>query len=267
MNPDQLATLWATLWPIITAVVAVASTLDASLPQPAAGSHWLLVRKVVSFLAVNVGNASNGCQPSFVTWIIRIATPVLQAQGQMPAAVAPPAPAPTPSATTVVGALLAGLLLTGGLSACATSATSWTPIAAADVVVNAALAAEADLRIIEAQLPGAQTAIKTAGAAIAAAAQQTAAGMVAGTTPLVLTEQGAIALVTAAAPNLQALVTTKTSGSGQTVTSNALADIGQMLLSDINYLLPAVANADAGTTTVAQLQADEALLVSAADAL
>ena len=37
------------------------------------------------------GNASNGGQPSFVTWIIRIATPVLQAQGQMPAAVAPPA--------------------------------------------------------------------------------------------------------------------------------------------------------------------------------
>ena len=126
MNPDQLAALWATLWPIITAVVAVASTLDASLPQPAAGSHWLLVRKVVSFLAVNVGNASNGGQPSFVTWIIRIATPVLQAQGQMPAAVAPPAPAPTPSATTVVGALLAGLLLTGGLSACNADGTLTT---------------------------------------------------------------------------------------------------------------------------------------------
>ena len=85
MDQISLLALWAAAWPYITAIVATASTLDAALPQPAPGSHWLIVRKVISFLAINIGNASNGKQPDFVTWIVRIAEPVLQAQGIAPA--------------------------------------------------------------------------------------------------------------------------------------------------------------------------------------
>ena len=81
MDQTSLLALWAAAGPYITAVIAAASTLDATLPQPTPGSHWLIIRKVISFLAINVGNASNGNQPDLVTWIVRIATPVLQAQG------------------------------------------------------------------------------------------------------------------------------------------------------------------------------------------
>lgn len=164
----------------------------------------------------------------------------------------------------IVAIIAAVVLSVGG---CATSPSTWTPIASADVVVNAALAAEADLKIVEAQLPGAQTAIKTAGAAIAAAATSTANGIVAGSSALVTTEQGAISIITAAAPNLESLVFTKTTGSGQTVTSNALSDLGQMLVVDAHYLIPAVANANAGLTTAGQLQADLAALQAAAGGL
>jgi hypothetical protein len=50
----------------------VASLLDSSIPQPAPGSHWTPARKVVSFLALNVGYASSGTQPSFADWMGRI---------------------------------------------------------------------------------------------------------------------------------------------------------------------------------------------------
>ena len=126
----DITALWPHLWPYITLAVAVASTIDAALPQPAPGSHWLILRKLISFVAVNVGNASNGTQPSFVTWIVRIATPVLQAQGIAPnAPEAPPAPTPTQSGSgpaAAAGALLLALLCTSGLSACSTAGTSTT---------------------------------------------------------------------------------------------------------------------------------------------
>jgi hypothetical protein len=141
--------LWAAAWPFITAAIAAASVVDAMLPQPQPGSHWLLLRKAVSFLAINVGNASNGKQPDFVTWIVRIAAPMLQTRG-----VAPPAPAaaaeqpatPTPAsavgstAAAVVLALgLAGLL---GLSACANLNDPTTVIVSVETGYGAALAAE-----------------------------------------------------------------------------------------------------------------------------
>lgn len=72
MDISSLEAAWSAAWPIVTIAVAVASTLDAVLPQPAEGSHWLVLRKAISFIAVNVGNASNGKQPSFVTWLARI---------------------------------------------------------------------------------------------------------------------------------------------------------------------------------------------------
>ena len=126
MDQSNLVAIWAPAWPFIAAIVAAASTLDASLPQPQPGSHWLIVRKIISFLAINVGNASNGKQPDFVTWIVRIATPVLLAQGAgvRPVADAPAAagPAPAPAASgggAAASALLLVLCLGLGLSACA----------------------------------------------------------------------------------------------------------------------------------------------------
>ncbi len=96
MDLTNLPALWAEAWPVIAAVTAGASALDAILPQPAPGSHWLIARKVLSFVAINVGHASNGAQPSFLTWIARVAGPVLAAQAAAQAA-AVPAPAPTPA--------------------------------------------------------------------------------------------------------------------------------------------------------------------------
>ncbi|MBF0562333.1 MAG: hypothetical protein HQL37_09985 [Alphaproteobacteria bacterium] len=79
MNTDTITALWSAAWPAITAIVAGASALDAVLPQPAAGSHWLLPRKILSFIAANVGQASNGAQPPLSTWVLRIAKPYLEA--------------------------------------------------------------------------------------------------------------------------------------------------------------------------------------------
>ena len=81
MDLSGLQGYWEAAWPVVTAVVAVASSLDAVLPQPSASSHWLPVRKVISFLAVNVKNASNGAQPPISTWVMRIIIPVIEANG------------------------------------------------------------------------------------------------------------------------------------------------------------------------------------------
>jgi len=118
MSHLDLAALWAAAWPAITAIIAAASALDAVLPQPAPGSHWLIARKVISFLAVNVGNASNSKQPDFVTWIVRIAAPVLAAQNAAGNQQTGTAPATSGGGATVAALLvIAGLGL--GLAACA----------------------------------------------------------------------------------------------------------------------------------------------------
>ena len=150
MDRLSLLALWAAAWPTITAIVAAASALDATLPQPQPGSHWLILRKVISFLAINVGNASNGKQPDFVTWIVRIAEPVLHAQGiaPIPAAKAaePPAPPAPPSVagpiTTVALALALGAAGLLGLSACANMQDPTTTIVSVEAGYGAALAAE-----------------------------------------------------------------------------------------------------------------------------
>lgn len=103
----DFASLWAAAWPCVTAAVAVASALDALLPQPGAGSHWIPVRKAISFIAVNVGAASNGKQPDFATWVARILT----------------APrGPLPPALPLLALILAATI---GLSAC--SSSGYTP--------------------------------------------------------------------------------------------------------------------------------------------
>ena len=149
MDQLSLLALWAAAWPTITAIIAAASTLDAALPQPAPGSHWLIVRKVISFLAINVGNASNGKQPDFVTWIVRIAEPVLQGQGIAPApaakaAEAPASPAPPSAIGPAAIALLFTLGMVGmlGLSACSNMRDPTTTIVSVEAGYGAALAAE-----------------------------------------------------------------------------------------------------------------------------
>ena len=116
--------LWAAAWPYITAIVAAASALDATLPQPAPGSHWLIVRKVVSFLAVNVANASNGRQPAFATWIVRIAQPILSGREPVSAKAPPPAAASPQTPAAPVTAVLLALGLASLAGACATKAAA-----------------------------------------------------------------------------------------------------------------------------------------------
>ena len=150
MDQTSLLALWAAAWPTITAIVAVASTLDAALPQPQAGSHWLIVRKIISFLAINVGNASNGKQPDFVTWIVRIAEPLLHAQQIAPAPPAQAADVPASSSpasvagpiTTTALALILGAAGLLGLSACSNMQDPTTTIVSVEAGYGAALAAE-----------------------------------------------------------------------------------------------------------------------------
>ncbi len=113
----NIAPLWAAAWPYVTAVVAFASALDAALPQPKPGSHWLIFRKIVSALAVNVGNAANGKQPPFATWIARVVASVSTDQETKPTL-------PKPGAGATLGALLLAILLGSGLSACSASNTA-----------------------------------------------------------------------------------------------------------------------------------------------
>ena len=77
---NLIACYWSLAWPVVTAAVTVASALN-TLPQPKPGSHWLPLRKVISFVALEVGGASNGAQPKFETWVLRILSPYLKGQG------------------------------------------------------------------------------------------------------------------------------------------------------------------------------------------
>lgn len=81
---DPLADLlasspYAAIVPYYLFAVMLCSAVDASFPQPQPGSHWLLVRKLVSLLALNFGRASNVEQPSFMTWLVRMLQPLLPA--------------------------------------------------------------------------------------------------------------------------------------------------------------------------------------------
>jgi len=63
---------WSHYVELAGVLVALCSAIDAALPQPAPGSHWLPVRKAISYLALNIAHAGNDAQPSLATWILRI---------------------------------------------------------------------------------------------------------------------------------------------------------------------------------------------------
>jgi len=78
VDPSTLSTVLSALGltkfvPVVLALSTLASALDAILPQPAPGSHWLPARKLLSIAALNVHYASNAAQPPLVTWLRRVA--------------------------------------------------------------------------------------------------------------------------------------------------------------------------------------------------
>ena len=203
MDQTTLLALWAAAWPYVTAVIAAASTLDAALPQPTPGSHWLIIRKVVSFLAINVGNASNGKQPDLVTWIVRIATPVLQAQGIVPPAevkaAAQPAVSTSTSATApTAAAFVLTLCLAGalGLTACANLSDPTTTIVSVEAGYGAALAAENEYLASGKANPAVVKTLHDARTAVAQVLDPIAAGAAKGQVP---TSDQALAAQTALA--------------------------------------------------------------------
>jgi hypothetical protein len=132
--------------PYITAAIAAAAALDAGLPQPAPGSHWLPLRKAISFVAVNFWNASNGAQPQLSTWLARVLQPLLPA---LQAAAAAPLiaaktdvavqPAPAQPGIATMSMLVGMLAMAGALAGC-TSAEVDTAATDVDKGVAAACA-------------------------------------------------------------------------------------------------------------------------------
>lgn len=47
------------IFQIVTIVVTAAAAISAIFPVPVEGSKWQIVRKVIDFLAINIGNAKN----------------------------------------------------------------------------------------------------------------------------------------------------------------------------------------------------------------
>lgn len=84
--------------PLLLALHATASALDALIPQPVPGSHWLVLRKLLSMAAGNVFNATNADQPALITWFQRIAEMLIRVLPPVPAATAQPAMAPITAA-------------------------------------------------------------------------------------------------------------------------------------------------------------------------
>jgi hypothetical protein len=80
MNILDLKTAWIELWPYLTLAVTVASVLN-TLPQPAPGSHWTPVRKIISFVALGVGHAMPANAPELGPWLLRLAAKYLAANG------------------------------------------------------------------------------------------------------------------------------------------------------------------------------------------
>jgi hypothetical protein len=63
-------------------IVTLCSALDAAIPQPAPGSHWLPFRKLISWFALNIGHAGTEAQPSLATWILRIVRALVAAEAK-----------------------------------------------------------------------------------------------------------------------------------------------------------------------------------------
>ena len=159
------------------------------------------------------------------------------------------------------------------LAACQSSSTgtvtvgpvTWTAVAAADVEVNAALAAVSWLKQVEVQLPLAKASLQASGQAMAGAVLGQANAMVAGASPAIQGQQAAISAIETALPGISALIPTKQSGSGSAVES--VEDLITFLGSEGSYLVPSVLAANTGTITATQLASDESALQAAAAGL
>jgi hypothetical protein len=91
--------------PWVTAGVTIASLLDAAIPQPAAGSHWLPLRVLLSTVALNRMNATNAGQPAVFTWVLRVMRALVAIENEQIAAGKPgPANAPPAVQMTAVAA-------------------------------------------------------------------------------------------------------------------------------------------------------------------
>lgn len=163
-------------------------------------------------------------------------------------------------------ALLLAVLLGGSLAACGTvDPSTWTPVAAADVEVNAALGVENYLLDYETQNPSLKPLVRTIGQALARSVAAIALDQAAGASAKVTTVDAAVGVVLAAAPNLAQLATAKMKANGSPLT--VAEDLAQLLLTEGQYVVPAASAAGAGTTTAAALATDQAMLVGAAAAL
>lgn len=65
---------------VLTSVGAI-SVLNMLLPQPAPGSHWLPLRKLISYLAFNFMYAKDAGQPPLMSWVQRILIQIAAASG------------------------------------------------------------------------------------------------------------------------------------------------------------------------------------------
>jgi|GEM_PF-5943885 len=83
-------------------VVGAASVLAAVLPQPEPGSRWEKARRLLDFLAMNLGRASNR------TAADRLAVALVAAGAALPGTVRPE-PETAPAYTDLASALLGGL--------------------------------------------------------------------------------------------------------------------------------------------------------------
>jgi len=59
ITPFVPAQYLAILVVIVPSLVTVCSVIDATIPQPTAGSKWVGIRKVISTIALSVGHAAN----------------------------------------------------------------------------------------------------------------------------------------------------------------------------------------------------------------
>jgi hypothetical protein len=126
--PAPYAAYVAALLSIVSAMCLVASSVDASFPQPAAGSRWVPVRHVIAWLAISKGFARNavpaGAVPATVQQKVdevqAAASSVANAVGELAQKVAGAPEAVKLVETPVVRAVGLLLALTAGLalSAC-----------------------------------------------------------------------------------------------------------------------------------------------------
>lgn len=112
--------------PVLLAVLTLARAVDALIRQPAPGSHWIPLRKMVSLLSFGVANAKPAGQPSIVTWLRRLviylaqAVPPPAAAGRVEPVLAPvpqPSSPATPAAAPVPGGIPVSTVGQGGGSA------------------------------------------------------------------------------------------------------------------------------------------------------